>query len=74
MHNDVSPPASTTLLGQTTEANARMVTLIARTVFDLLGEHNVTLIQKKTAVILTKVKEPADRTRRPRRTMLVVRF
>lgn len=74
LHNDVSPPASTTLLGQTTEADARMVTLIARTVFDLLGERNVTPIRKKTTVISTEVKEPADRTRRPRRTMLAVSF
>lgn len=48
-----------------------MVALVARTVFDLLGERSAPG-HKIKPVISTKVKEPANRTRRPRRVILAV--
>jgi hypothetical protein len=72
LHNHhMESSASATASVPQTEADVRMVALVARTVFDLLGERSAPG-HKIKPVTSTKVKEPANRTRRPRRVILAV--
>ena len=66
-HAHLPLPAATSV-PQTEE----MVALVARTVFDLLDKRNIVSDQKTKPAVSTKVKAPAVKTRRPRRTILAV--
>ncbi len=68
-HADLS--ASTTPSVPQTEVDVRMVALVTRTVFDLLGERSAPG-HKIKPVVSTEVKEPANRIRCLQRVILVV--
>ena len=55
-----------------TEADEKMVALVTRTVFNLLGERNPVPTYNKKQTVSKMVCQPSDRARPPERTILAV--